>query len=233
MPYRRRYYRRRRRYVRRGRKDSAPVMGTGPQMLGWAARNSSKALGMAKWVASVINPELKSFDVTLPTTITTSWTITSLTNIAEGDDDTNRTGRSIKCASYNFRYSLVMPSTATIAAQVRVVVLRDNWQQGVDPTALQVYEANTPNTLRQVQVQQGRFSILLDRTAILNPSTGGNSGMQVIANRKYTRHIRYIDTAGADASAGSGNLYMFTICDQTGTAAPVCAGNFRLRYYDN
>lgn len=233
MPYRRRYYRRRRRYVRRGRKDSAPVMGTGPQMLGWAARNSSKALGMAKWVASVINPELKSFDVALPTAITTSWTITNLTNIAEGDDDTNRTGRSIKCASYNFRYSMIMPATASIAAQVRVVVLRDNWQQGSDPTALQVYESNTPNSLRQVQVQQGRFQVLLDRTHVLNPPGGGNSGIMIVQARKYMRHIKFIGTDGTDASQGAGNLYLFTISDQTGGASPVCQGQFRLRYYDN
>lgn len=97
MPYRRSYRRRprrtyRRRYLRRGTRSS------GTNWTGLAR----KAFQLAKWTASVINPEFKKIDTQYSESPTTTPGIVPISLCAQGDDFDSRTGRTILMKSIEY-----------------------------------------------------------------------------------------------------------------------------------
>lgn len=224
--YRRNYRRYGRRRIRRGRK-------TGTNWGGYIS-TAGKALALATRVASMINVEFKNYDVASTITPTTTWQFLNLNLIAQGDDQTQRNGRSILAKSLMIRLGMTSNSTATVPVRIRQVIFKDMYNAGSDPSPTQIFNSNSTEALMNITSQQNRFIILMDKYFVVNPPSAGQGAVSFNKYLKLNYHIKFINTSAATASQGPGALYWTLICDN-GTVAqqPSVSYGFRLRYVDN
>lgn len=227
MAYRKKNYRRYRRSYKRSANTSS---------LSNAINMAHKAFKLASFVASVINPEVKTKDVVVaPGGYGKSPTITQLSNIAEGDGPHDRNGTSIKTKDILIKGSWFIPngSEATYhVCQTRVLVVVDTQNTGTAPTAADIFDTSASdymNAPRQTDTQIGsRFKHLADITQTL--SVGGNQLRQFKIYRKLGHHIHYSGANGTDELAG--NIWIVYFSSQD-TNSPTFECTSRLSYYDN
>lgn len=198
---------------------------------------AGKALALATRVASLVNVEYKNVDTVGSGTITNNWAVTNLNTVAQGDDQTNRNGRSIKARGLVIQIGVSSNTTSTVPVRTRLVVVRDNFQDGTAPAGTDIYTVNGTEALRVITANQNRFTVLWDTmfTVIADNSGAGGGGARSI--RKYlplSHHIKYIGVTGAAASNGPGSLYFLMVCDNaTAAQQPAISYAFRLRFIDN
>lgn len=203
----------------------------------YAWYNSSNVPTMAKYawkgvkmIRELINVEKKFFDVTTTAMYNTTWLIYNLSNIPEGDDYNQRQGNSILAQSIFLRSKVTWNPAATGGQSVRMILLVDNDQRGVDPTAAELLEAPSTNiTSPLLHTVSKRFNVLMDKVITLTPV---DSTRNFKIYKKYNRHIKYQATSGADSACYEGNLYLFISSDQT-ASLPSVEWYHRLRYTDN
>lgn len=179
-------------------------------------------------IQKLINVEKKFFDVHNDTSPSSAGTVISLSNIAQGNDYNNRDGNSILCQSLFFQARVTMNNSAS-SSFVRIILLVDNDQRGVDPTVAELLETGVVESPLTHDVGR-RFNILMDK--VVNISGTGDQNKFVKRYINYNQHIKYKDTAGADASAYEGNLFLFMISNE-GTNVPLVNWHSRLRFTDN
>lgn len=219
MPYRRKRGFRRRRF---GRKRGGYTT--------WGATKflARKAYSGFKYVKRLINVEKKFFDVSSADNVTSTGAITSLTNIGEGNDYNQRDGNSILCQSVGLRAVCKINPSAT-TTWVRCMIFADNDQRGVDPAVTDILEtASYISPLNHVVGK--RFKVLYDK--VMSLSINGTEARNFKVWIPYNRHVKYTSTAGADASAYEGNLFLLLISNEP-TNTPVVSWYHRLRYTDN
>lgn len=181
----------------------------------------------------MLNPEKNNFDTSgAALTIATTWTIENMSNIAEGDDNINRTGRSVKFLGLNFRGGVTLGTTATLPSRCRIVLFIDTMQIGSagDPGATVIFNTNNIDSQRNQQGSPGRFKFLYDRTISLSP--GGVETMHFIVKRPLNILTKYIGTTGVDASNYKNAIYLMYVTDNA-TVAPVISYTNRLWFIDN
>ncbi len=188
-----------------------------------------KALRMAKYVKGLVNSELHSSDFTLNTTVTTTPTVSHLTDVAIGDDFTQRTGRKIRLKSIQIRGDIELNAVATNST-FRMIVFKDTMNIGTPPTASQIV-ANT-DALRNPEPNfLNRFKILMDRTIQLNQKVDANLP-KVTFNwyRKLDLPVTYTGTASTDE--GKNSLWLLLVSDEASNA-PDLDFTSRIRFRDN
>lgn len=189
-----------------------------------------------RYIKTLVNVEKKFFDVVqTPGGNYMAWQVINLSNIPEGDDYNQRQGNSILAQSLLFRINMLMNLGATVLGnQVRYLIVCDNDQRGVDPTAAELFENTTAGPVSIISplnhTVASRFNVMIDKTVKLNSTTNSNEEREHFL--KYNRHIKFKDTSGADTACYEGNLYLF-ICSDATTFAPTCTWYSRLRYTDN
>lgn len=205
-----------------------------------------------KYIKSLINVEKDFFDVVVaPAAVTTTASVTNLTNIAQGDDFNNRQGNSILLQSLLLRMSIAGNISATVTGSmgsfVRCIVFQDNDQRGTDPTAAELLEDTTAG-VRQILSPLNhnvykRFNVLVDeifdvgqwiqtatQAVVSNPMFQHYKVFKNFAGKGM--HVRYTATAGADASNFEGSMYLLLVSSD-GTSSPTVGFNSRIRYTDN
>jgi len=213
---------------------------------GHVADYGVKAWKLAKHIATLINVEEKVFDVdgSAGTTVNSSALVVNLSNIAQGDDYFNRTGDSILGQSIEFR-ARAFGSTAIAGAPLRVLIVCDKLQRGEDPVIGDVLQGGNDPTVQPYLVPNvNRFDILYDELVELDANgaglaTSGTSTTFVPKRevlppliRKWNKHIKFVSSAGADASNWINGLYLMAI-SSVSSDGPVLRYTFRLRYTDN
>ncbi len=184
-----------------------------------------KAYQMVKDVVRLINVEEKVFDVDgtgSSTTVTSTPLVVNLSNIAQGTDYYQRIGQSIKLLSIEFSYS-ALGSSAQNGNMLRLLVLQDRENQGVDPTLGEVLTGlSTPILALPHPLYRQRFRILVDEklsfTNYPDLATSGTSTGYVPDRKapkyfsfKMNGHMHYDATAGADASNLEGALFLMAV----------------------
>lgn len=184
------------------------------------------------------NVEIKYFDDFSAGTlgITQTPTIFSLSNIAQGSDLTNRVGDKITPKWLMLQYEL-QQAAAMVGYNnfVRVVIVKDKEQNGVDPTYSgaddSVFEAPvagvTECLVPKLKTNLKQFQILYDKTHNLGTQSttatqtfnNGNVGIKVKKLIKLSGQIFYDAAGGADASCKENNLYMMVISQQNVASA--------------
>lgn len=205
-----------------------------------------KAWQLAKHIATLINVEEKVFDVdgSGGIVITSTPTVVNLTNIAQGSDYFNRVGDSILLQGIEFR-ARVNSNTAAGADWMRVLIVRDKLQRGVDPVLGDVLQGGTsPSVQPYLEPQDQRFDVLYDHLIEINSpgvglATSGSSTTYMPHRvvlpplvRKYNVHVKYQNTTGADASNWIGGLYLMAVAGDA-TNGPNLSYAFRVRFTDN
>ena len=189
---------------------------------------ASKALGIAMGLKKLINVERKFHDVDIADTPTSSGTVLNLSNIAQGDDSDDRTGNSIKAVSLTGRWSAEMHASATFTT-FRMIIFRDNEQNGSDPTPANVLEqVSTRGNLNKDSY--GRFTVLRDWYIGLHADARDAHVAKFY--KELNHHIYYSGTTATDASNRKGALYVLMLSSEA-TNVPSIAGRIRLRYIDN
>jgi len=182
---------------------------------------------------SMVNSEKKVFETGLSSVVTsTTGSITSLTDIAQGDDYQNREGRSILMNSLETRLTFTINASAT-ETFVRCLWVLDTMGQdsGSSPPTIagQILITNAYNTLRSSNpVYMKRFVILKDE--LLKLDQVNNPTVVCHQFRKMHHHVKYNGTAAADSAEGT---IWFVCLSNEATNVPAINGISRIRYYDN
>jgi len=171
--------------------------------------------------------EMKSLETAVNNSPQTSTaTITNLSQIAQGDTETERTGMKVTAKSIQFNGLIYWHVSATRSV-FRVIIFVDKNDDGSDPVSTSLLTASNVYSLRNNALSSlNRFKILMDRTVVLD------SNSQVAHIQFYKRlneQMHYIGTSAT--SDGANHIWMLTISDEP-TNAPVVNAYARLNYLD-
>lgn len=180
-------------------------------------------------LASKINSELKYVDNTFSGNQNTTYALSCLTNVAEGDTQSNRTGISQLNHSLHMRLNLTMNTVAT-STYFRVILLV--WNENVQetaPSSAKILENNSVYFSPYNVENSKQYSIIKDKTYPL--ATGGPSSISENWNIKLSPlHSKYTSTGSTSQSTG--HVYLMLVSDQS-TNTPSYQIYTRIRYYDN
>lgn len=194
-----------------------------------AAYKATKALAISAATRALLNVEFKSHDTSQTSLPTATAVVYPLSDIAIGDDFSNRDGRSIRAKSLLLQCRAIQHASAT-KTTVRYVVVQDKENTpGADPAWLDIYDTSSVDAFRDIQQQEGhRFKILMDK--VVNFTSTGNGLVFFKKYFKLDHHIKYDGTSGGSSSRGS--LWLMTVSNEP-TNTPTTVIKSRLRFIDN
>ena len=204
--------------VGRGLKKTMSVAGT-----------ALKAYKLARAVASVINVEHKHVDYTANDVgLGTTGTVLTLTQIAQGDGISNRSGNSVKLTGLNMQFSLQKDPNITDDF-VRVMLLEDTQQQADTAiTANDVLGAGFNHTSLLNLNTLGRFKVRWNKVFNLNDAT--RKSMMVKKYFKLNHHVRFNGSATSDIQRGG--LYILYF-DASASPTSTITYSVRVSFVDN
>ncbi len=214
-------------YRKRSR-NRRPASKTGFDKASQALHTATAALALAKMLKSLINVERK-YNINANSVLAVNTGVSYLLNgTAQGDDDTDRNGRSVKATSVFTRLSVAKNALATNTA-VRLIVYWDRQANGAAPATTDVLE--TASYLSALNKDYGkRFSVVWDTTCSVN--TAGTTFKLIKRYAKLNRHVEYIGTTSGIGSIGANALYIMLISNEA-TNTPTVAFNNTFRFIDN
>ncbi len=191
--------------------------------------------------------ELKFHDVTVDDGVVAAAVNvqTALLTIAEGNGESERVGRKINVKKINWRYEVLLPTTATAADTsdvIRVMLILDKQANGALPTNTDVVETDDYQSFNNLSNRQ-RFRVLVDKTYDVNCAAGSGRGStdtlsygdSVISDQWHSQNlnipIEYDNsfTTGVITTIRSNNLFIM-IAGKSGVAG--FRSKLRIRYTD-
>jgi hypothetical protein len=173
------------------------------------------SVSIDKRVRAMINSRLeyKSCGITSAANSTAAGTVFYLTTCPEDDTVNGRTGTLIRPVKLELRHRA---HDATNVNFVRVVLFRDNMNQGALPVVADVLlNASVTAPYNYINVeQQKRFNILFDKTIGLTPSGFNAQAMSHTIKLKGVCH--FTGTSDLLASAGRGTLFALILSSTDG-----------------
>lgn len=161
-------------------------------------------------VMSLVNSETKYNDVLVTAADPTITTITPMTYIAEGDDETQRNGRSILGKDITVRYGFNLESGGPNVFMCAIVCDKENPQDAL-PTLAQIFENPLSPYTPILKDAADRFVIVKKQMFYLNTvSRTTHVGKMYV---KVPFHIKYDDTDNTYLSADKNHLYFCVISD--------------------
>jgi hypothetical protein len=159
-------------------------------------------------------------------TVDYSGNLYGLTEVPQGDADTQRDGDSINLDVLDIAYHVLL-GDATNA--LRIIVFR--WKElGSTPTAANIWTAlgndYTPYTVPVHDYEQ-TFTILHDELKFVdtyNPQNGGKIHLQLGGSK-----IQY----AASGVSGSGKIFLYIVSDSAAATHPTFLGYSRLEFRDS
>jgi len=199
---------------------------------------ASKALSMAKFLASVINVEYKFKDTVFPRTVISSTpSITFISGTSQGDGQSgHRNGDSIKLSSVNIRGMVMVPTGTGQPPRIcRIILVNDKVSDGSTPalsdlldntTLSNVYARYNPDNMG------GRFKILYDKRIVVSAT---NNAIKFGCYRKLRHHLKYTGSTANVTDASVGHLFLLVVSDDNApdTNDPSVEWNSCIRYIDN
>lgn len=194
---------------------------------------AKKALQGVWQLRGLVNSEMK-YNIQNNTSLYPDYngTITCLNLIAQGDSATTRDGNSIYVRSLHLRLQLTIHASAT-TTRIRVMVLYDTWNQGVDPAVGNVLENTALGTVNAPMsvlhpIYARRFHLL--HSKIYQLTSVARTELPVNLYWKLRHHIKYKGVNSTDNQNGS--IYMLLICNEQ-TNTPTVSFLSKLSYHDN
>ena len=197
---------------RRGRRGRQPTQGGDSvgKYFGDVWSLAKRTAAGLNEIRKLVNVEEKFLDVSGSQTVSSTGSIVALSQIAQGSDYTNRVGDSIKLQRIEFRAKYIM-NTASTGTILRVIIFRDLFQQGVDPTVTNVIGGTGALNPKNFLLRD-RFSLLYDELCYM--SNVGEDGGVIQFSMPHEGHVKYIGTTAATASNGFGSIYMLLLSDE-------------------
>lgn len=199
---------------------------------------ASKALSMAKFLASVVNVEHKFKDTVFArTAIYSTPSISFITGTSQGDAQSgSRNGDSIKLSSVNLRGMVTVPTgTAQTPRIVRIILINDKVSDGSAPALSDILDNSTlPNVYARYNPDNAgaRFKIMYDKRIVVSATT---NAIKFGCYRKLRHHLKYTGSTANQSDASTGHLYVLVVSDDNaaGTDDPSVEWNSCIRYIDN
>lgn len=228
----------------RFRKPRPVAERVGALTLGDVAATAAAGYKMGKYLISLINSEMKTGSTSaVSAAVDYNGTVINLSNIAQGTDVNTRDGDSILLQYQSLGLKMYNNVAATSGSVLRAMIVRDNEQDGVDPTPSQILDSpgstlGVVGPLNFFSAMPGtdrkhRFEIMFDRRYTLAPTV---TMIQTDVWEQYykagNKHILYDATAAADASNREGSLFLVLISDQQ-TNTVIVDYFHRLLFTDN
>lgn len=224
-----------------GRKSYGRKPRASPSGYAGYASMARKALNIASSVAKLVNVEHKYIDtiVSGASILNTAYRIDPITLCAEGDDMTNRNGRSIKISDIDIRLQAQQNASAKPVI-LRCMLLRDNACSGANPVMTDVVQSTigadtAVNDFRNLLTGAvNRYDILWDKRIELDAAQ--STYTDVVKHWDYNEHVRYVGIGGTITSAGNGSLFLCFI--GTGATGGTTDGSTlqytcRVKFIDN
>lgn len=220
----------RRKYTRVDRVNKL-VTGRGPNLMQKMGNYGGAVGRIAKTVYGLqrmINSEAKFIDTAVSINPVSTGTITLLTAIATGDDDSNRNGNSILGKDVSSRIQLTLNASAT-ATYIRLMLIVDKQCDGVLPAVTDVLQ--TASTVSPLNKDfSNRFVVIRDKLYSLDTVSS-----RTLTDRMYSKvsfHLHYDGATAAIADCKENQLYLLTISSEA-TNTPALVSYWRFNYYDN
>ncbi len=192
-----------------------------------------------------IRGELKFHDVDLDdAVVSNTGTMTATINIIpQGVTEKQRIGRKCTIKSIHWRYRMNIPEVdaagdPSAGDTVRLILYLDKQANGATAAVLDVLETASMHEFRNL-ANQGRFTVLMDKTVALNYSGLGSDGAGVVSQAGVTKEfqtykkcdvpIEFSSTTGAIGEIRSNNLGVLMI-SRNGLAG--FSSKIRLRFSD-
>ena len=180
-----------------------------------------------RYLKSMINSELHVADFTGFVAPTTAGDGVALSALAQGDGIQDRSGNSVLAKKVYIRASLQLHASATRSA-FRVAIVRDEQQVGDStPPYEQCFSPGGGVLSALNSANIGRFSILYDRTYVVDSDTPLK---MVEVTVPLNHHLRF--NGGASTDIQKGGVYML-VCSSEATNCPTFTYRARLMYHDN
>ncbi len=202
-------------------------MACGRMVMGDAA----KALVIARKVKSLINVEIKNFDVG-QTSVDLSITplIQQLSNIPQGDTTNTRDGSQCKALFLELNYMILFAGSTDAVARCLVVLDKQTNQAIYGIADLLADSTGTDNIISPFNLDnKHRFRVLYDSQHYLSLSKPA-----VFVERKINLNVllRYDASTPSIADLTQNSISFIQMTNQSGTF-PVITSRHRLRFVDN
>lgn len=195
-------------------------------------RTASRALSYVKGAASLINAEIKHVDISVAGSSSTTPGLTYISGIAQGDTNLSRDGNSVKLKGGLVKVTLVRHASATFS-RVRSLIICDTRNQGVIPSAADVYDSSTTNGLINLDTDPNRYVIISDTMICLDDGHGLTQTREFdITPAIKDMHLVFSGTSALVASAKGPVLYYIQQSNEATNVAFLLI-DARLLFVDN
>jgi len=184
-----------------------------------------------RYYRSVSKPENKHYDINLSQNVTSGGTVTLISNIGQGVDDTQRIGNTLHLRSLYLNL-LIKQTNTSVEDTVRVIVLRDR-QNYNTPSINDILEPGVLSTGLASLAQynhyyMSRFKIIYDKIFTITPGGG-----EVIRIKKWLPLFCDSHYIGA-STVFKNQIYLVTVGDNTNILTlPTMNCSARIIYRDN
>lgn len=191
------------------------------------AQLARKAWRATKYIKGLVNSEMLQIINSSSTAIPNTGAVVSLSNIAQGDTVSGRTGNSVLARTFLLRAQVTKHASAT-ETFVRIMLIWDTQQIGdTAPTIATVLDS--VDTLSGLNVSTtGRYKILMNKHYTLD--TTRTSSIYINKFFNIYKHIRYNGTGDSDIQKNG--LYMVLLGNEA-TNTPLLSYMCKLGYHDN
>lgn len=217
----------RRKYIRRRRFRKRPWYNRKYNALQLAA----KAWKGVRYIRGLVNSEMLHKTLSYSAaTIGGSGTCALLSNMAQDDTSSGRTGNSVLLRNITYRLKFEINPSVSSNTSITMVLFYDTQQIGdTTPAWTDIYDSATPQSLMSLATG-GRFKILARKQIYLTPASGGRPVVELHKTMNVYKHIRYNGTSGTDIQKNG--LYV-AYCSSESTNTPTVTGSIRIGYHDN
>lgn len=186
-----------------------------------------------KYLSSMINSEVHYLDKTQAAQAAASNSSFAglLTEVVQGDGNSNRTGTSILMKSLLLRGQLNLPPTTTGPCNMRLFIVMDTNKDGTAPTSGDILEDPTNVNSPLEKDMAGRFKILASRQYYLNNGDFEVKTFKFFINKRGAGiHLKY-----DDSTTEFKNQIWFVVTSDiaTGSGPPTIDYYSRFAFYDN
>lgn len=161
-----------------------------------------------------INIETKNFDLDTTFTATTTAHIVYASGIAQGTDQGQRVGNSIKLQHISVIGRYQLNTAVTTFSTLRFMLIRDMENPGSQPVASDIFETVSGVVTSRSPLNwtnRKRFSVLYDQIACVDVSSRGDVVRLEIPIEK---HINYRSGLATVAAAAEGSLFWVAVSDE-------------------
>lgn len=195
----------------------------------WAMRKASQAYQVAKAVKALVNVERK-FNIVATThnPNSTTWNLSLLSGVAQGDTAQTRDGNKFKTISLSLKGQAFINGSASATA-LRVLIIKVKNLNGSAPATLDVFQSNNYlSSFNNVNCPY-KFQILYDKYVSLSQD---RPTVHVSKYIKQQVHTTFSGTSANTSDCADGHYYLLTMTNES-TNTPSFVFNHRLSYVDN